>query len=63
MNKLTWIRTLLLNFDSIIDSHSFKEDVFENWNLLQPLFFKLFGSKFKRLFDMYYLEYTDIMKP
>ena len=62
MSKRTWMRTLTLNFDSITDCHSFQGNVFEDWNLIQPLFLRLFERKFKLIFDKYYYEYNEIMK-
>jgi hypothetical protein len=62
MSKRTWMRTLMLNFNSITDCHSFQANVYEDWNLLQPLFLKLFEKKFKIIFDKYYYEYKEIIE-
>ena len=60
MSKQTWMRTLLSNYDSITDCHSYHSDVLANWSLLQPLILKLFNRKLKIMFDKYYFEYKEI---
>lgn len=62
MTKYTWMRTIQLYYDSITDCHSFQVDALDNWNLLQPLYLKLFNRKFKIIFDRYFMEYKDLFK-
>ena len=54
--------SILININKFTDCHSYQADVFENWNLMQTLFLKLFDKKIKIIFDKYYSEYTQIRR-
>jgi hypothetical protein len=62
-SKKKWLkRVALININKFTDCHSYQADVFENWNLMQTLFLKLFDKKIKIIFDKYYSEYTQIRR-
>ena len=45
-SKKKWLkRVALININKFTDCHSYQADVFENWNLMQTLFLKLFDNK------------------
>lgn len=58
MSKKIWLFNLNFKFDSITDCHSFQSNVFDNWNLLQELFLRLFSQKICSILDKYFHEYV-----
>ena len=52
--------TLLNEFESITDLHSFKENIFEKWSLVSNIFFNIFNSEIGEFLRKYRFEYLDI---
>lgn len=60
LKKKKWLKIVQTKFDQLTDCHSYQNDLFQNWYLLQPLFQKLFNYKIRSIIDQYYLEFTQL---
>jgi hypothetical protein len=60
MSEHEWEKSLAINFDSLTDCHSFQNNIFKNWKLLN-LFLKLFSSSTNLWIQDYYLKFIKII--
>jgi len=60
LNDNEWKSLLNNYYDSITDAHTFKNNLFAKWHLIDDLFSRMFKSDLNELLNKYYVEFSKI---